>query len=67
MCNNALRLGHSLITVFLKLGLPVRLYKTSSTWMDARAPFVQMMMDGNDRGDPRRESDRNGRWTAHWM
>ena len=52
--------------MFLWQGLPVRLYRTSRPWMDARAPFVQMMTDGNDSGESRRDTAMNGRWTANW-
>ena len=55
-----------MLTKFLWPGLPVRLYTTSSTWMDDRAPFVQMITDGNESGDSRRADAMNVRWTANW-
>ena len=43
------------------------MYKMSSTWIDDRAAFVQMIVDGNDRGDSRLpENGMNDRWTATW-
>ena len=58
--------GDPVLTKFLWPGLPVRLYTTSSTWMDDRAPFVQMITDGNESGDSRRADAMNVRWTANW-
>ena len=45
-------------------GLPARLYKTSSTWMDDRAAFVHTMEDSGEW--ERLEDDANERWMAIW-
>ena len=57
-------------TIFLWSGLPVRLYNISSTWMDDRAAFVQIMAEGSESADPRLgtgEDDKKLRCTAIWQ